>query len=375
MASSNSTDIPQLSDNDIKLVYDVNNEYLNQLVVLALMHGILFLGDVLRSLSDLRNRTIYLRIIGDLMEYIYLGTSKVLACAATRKFMLLMVMVLYVLATVYMGVLWSFTRYAFIDDGQTFWSIFVGLQSVTDRAVTFRLVGGITKCTSTVIADSSMIWRCWIVWGRRCWIILLPILCTISGTVFDAISVYHLVADTTEDESDSGSSAYAIRIDWTMLSLSFTLATTVLCTILIIYRIVTVADGKHGSGLPSYRGVVEVIVESAALYSASTIVYMAFVARNELTGAYANEVNTAIKGIAPTLIVGRVASGHARPDDTWKESVLSSLHFGAWSRAARNREATHTVTFENSVMDLENVNSSERPQTGAENELPIKELS
>ncbi|KAK0200702.1 hypothetical protein DFS33DRAFT_1070024 [Desarmillaria ectypa] len=306
--------------------------------------------------------------------------------------MVFMVVLLYVLATIYLAFQWSFTRYAFIDHGQTFWWIFVGLQSVTDRAVTFRLVGGITGCVSTVIADSSMIWRCWVVWGHRWWIILLPILCTISGTskidtrivftelihyllVFDVISIYHVVADTTQSQSDS--SPYADRIDWALLALSLTLATTLLCTLLIVYRIVTVAGGKHGAGLRSYRGVVEVIVESAALYSVSTVVFMAFVARNELTGAYPNVITASIKGIAPTLIVGRVASGHARPDDTWKESVMSSLHFGAWSRAPKNTqgETIRTVTFGNDL-DLENVRSLESPQTHDENKLPaVKEVS
>ncbi|SJL10881.1 uncharacterized protein ARMOST_14276 [Armillaria ostoyae] len=354
-SGSNSTDIPQLSDDDIKFVYAVNDSYLNELVIHALAHGIYTCVLVVTLWS--------------------ICTSNVLTRGATRKFMVFMVLLLYTLATIYLAFQWSFTQYAFIDHGQTFWCIFVGLQSVTDRAVTFRLVGGITGCASTVIADSSMIWRCWIVWGRRWWIIVLPVLCTISGTIFDAMSVYHVVADTSDDQSDSDSSPYADRIDWTMLSLSFTLATTLLCTLLIIYRIVTVAGGKHGAGLRSYRGVVEVIVESAALYSVSTVVYMAFVARDELTGAYPNVINASIKGIAPTLIVGRVASGHARPDDTWKESVMSSLHFGAWSRAARNtqEEAIHTVTFSD---DLEiNLSSSEKPKTGDANKLPaVKEV-
>ncbi len=37
---------------------------------------------------------------------------------------------------------------------------------------------------------------------------------------------------------------------------------------------------------------------------------------------------TSSQGIAPTLIVGRVAAGYARPDESWKESISSSLHFG-----------------------------------------------
>ncbi len=79
------------------------------------------------------------------------------------------------------------------------------------------------------------------------------------------------------------------------------------------------------------------------------------------------------QGIAPTLIVGRVASGHARPDDTWKESVLSSLHFGAWSRAARNtqEETTRTVTFRNDL-DLESRQTGDGNKLLAAKEVPLQ---
>ncbi len=41
-----------------------------------------------------------------------------------------------------------------------------------------------------------------------------------------------------------------------------------------------------------------------------------------------------MQGVAPTLLIGRVAAGHSRPDDSWKGSVISgSLHFGTRSGA------------------------------------------
>ncbi len=49
-----------------------------------------------------------------------------------------------------------------------------------------------------------------------------------------------------------------------------------------------------------------------------------------------------MQGIAPTLIVGRVASGHARPDDAWKGSVLSSLHFGTRNEARTQASTQHS---------------------------------
>ncbi len=69
------------------------------------------------------------------------------------------------------------------------------------------------------------------------------------------------------------------RINVTFLTLypAFILATTLWCTLLIIYRILTIAGVKHGAGgqLRLYHRCIEVLVESSALYSISLIVYLA----------------------------------------------------------------------------------------------------
>ncbi|PBK61404.1 hypothetical protein ARMSODRAFT_1025723 [Armillaria solidipes] len=112
---------------------------------------------------------------------------------------------------------------------------------------------------------------------------------------------------------------------------SFTLATTLWCTFLIIYRIVTIARaaGEAGDGLRAYRHVLEVLVESSALYSVFLILCTAFFARNSIILGYFDVLARIARGTAPTLLVGRVAAGHARPDDSWQGSVISgSLCFG-----------------------------------------------
>ncbi len=41
----------------------------------------------------------------------------------------------------------------------------------------------------------------------------------------------------------------------------------------------------------------------------------------------------------PTILVGRVAAGHARPDDSWSESTpRSSLRFGNQSRSQNDSQ-------------------------------------
>ncbi|KAK0435557.1 hypothetical protein EV421DRAFT_2039125 [Armillaria borealis] len=71
------------------------------------------------------------------------------------------------------------------------------------------------------------------------------------------------------------------------------------------------------------------LVESVSLYSTVLVVLLVFEVRNEVTGMYIEELALATRGIVPTILVGRVAAGHARPDDSWTESTVSSLQFTA----------------------------------------------
>lgn len=74
----------------------------------------------------------------------------------------------------------------------------------------------------------------------------------------------------------------------------------------------TVVRGR----LKTYRHVIEVFVESSALYLLCLIVYVAVFCYNTPASFYIDVVAGVAKGIAPTLLVGRVAAGHARPDDS-----------------------------------------------------------
>ncbi len=85
-----------------------------------------------------------------------------------------------------------------------------------------------------------------------------------------------------------------------MLYISFILATTLSCTILIIYRIVAVVGVRHGlAGRPGvFRHFIEVLVESSALYSISLILDLAFTIRNDFR-AYYLDVIASIAKVCP----------------------------------------------------------------------------
>ncbi|KAK0225226.1 hypothetical protein EDD85DRAFT_225622 [Armillaria nabsnona] len=247
------------------------------------------------------------------------------------------ILVLYVMTTISFVFGWSLVHYSFIGHGNNFWTVYQGLGS-TEAAVKSAIVVGITGCISTIVADSALVWRCWIVWGRRWIFALLPLIFMISGTAFKILQILVNIQALLVFSFQTCTALY----------ISFILATTLLCTLLIIYRILSIEWAKPHTNarqfsLGVYRNLIEIIVESAVIYSVILIVYMITLYRSYLNGTfmYFDCIGAIANGVAPTLLVGRVASGHARPDDSWQGSMISSLHFGSANTRHNAQMNTH----------------------------------
>ncbi|PBK90511.1 hypothetical protein ARMGADRAFT_1082759 [Armillaria gallica] len=111
-----------------------------------------------------------------------------------------------------------------------------------------------------------------------------------------------------------------IGVHRAVLYSSSILAALLWCTIFIVYRILRV-DGI-AAGMRVYHRLVEMLVESAALHSAVIVVLEV---RSEAAEIYMKEFAIAMRGIVPTILVGRIATGHARLDDSWSKSTATSL--------------------------------------------------
>lgn len=325
------TDIPDLSDDDKAIVFHVLDVALNRTILFAFLQGI-YTGMVAFTLSKIFSR----------------GRS------VSTNAMALVITVLCILTAINFAFYWSYTVYSFIHQGQNFWTVFMSFSSPTDMAVFISDCTGIVACITTVVADSSLIWRCWIVWGRRWIIILLPLVFLILGIAFKILQIRITVILRTVPAIN-----YATC---TTIYLSFILATTLLCTLLIVYRILSIEwansklAGTRTYSLGAYRNVIEVMVESAALYSAVLIVYIIIIFQDLTVIKYVDAIGEFIRGVAPTLLVGRVASGHSRPDDSWNGSAISSLRFGTDRRTQTGTEMSteeDTLRSDDFVHDVE----------------------
>ncbi|KAK0196241.1 hypothetical protein F5146DRAFT_320436 [Armillaria mellea] len=146
-------------------------------------------------------------------------------------------------------------------------------------------------------------------------------------------------------------------VHWGILYTSLILATLLWCTILIVYRILRV--GGLTAGMRVHHKLVEMLVESTSFYSAVIVILLVFEVRNEVAGVYIEEFAIATRGMVPTILVGRIAAGHARPDDSWSEnSSTSSLRFrnpsGSESDSLEMSAGYESDTSPRIRLDLEN---------------------
>ncbi|KAK0195073.1 hypothetical protein F5146DRAFT_270948 [Armillaria mellea] len=204
--------------------------------------------------------------------------------------------------------------------------------------MTARVGMTVTSCIGTIFADATLIWRCYVLWGRR-WTTAVPpgilLVCTIAFKIKETQAKLH-------DEF--------AHTPWLMIYVSFAMATALWCTVLISYRLLTSPREKDGSenGPSLYHRTVELFVESAILYSVGLILYVVFVARTEWTHYYLEPVAEITGAVAPTLLLGRILTGFARPYDSWKGSVPATKE-KPQAPPTQISSATRTVLFTDEV--------------------------
>ncbi|KAK0488144.1 hypothetical protein EDD18DRAFT_644796 [Armillaria luteobubalina] len=305
------TSAPELTDSQIKDIFVNRDIQLNRVILAALLYGI-YTGIVAVTLWAVASRN-------PDQDY------------RRPHFLVFIILLLYIMAIFDIYYEWAGDVLHFITKGTNFWD---GYNSAL--APPIQLTSDISAILSTNLADATLIWRCWIVWDRSWRVVLVPIACTIMATVSRGIVTYYTTfAPIT---SIPPQAIYLENIvNWAVLYSSVILATLLWCTIFIVYRILRVGGAAAMKGV--YRRVIEMLVESALLYSAVIVVLLVFEVRNQGAAAYVEELAIAMRSIAPTILVGRVAAGHARPDDSWSQSTTSSsFRFRSISSLQNDRE-------------------------------------
>ncbi|KAK0460267.1 uncharacterized protein EV420DRAFT_1763158 [Desarmillaria tabescens] len=263
---------------------------LNTMILQALLHGL------------------YTGIIAVTLWTILFGPKQL-----RSTFLRTIIVMLYIFLTILFGSDWAFRHRAFIEHGNNYYSVFSALVDPCPWWRAYILIGGLSGGISSVLVDVTIIWRCWVLWDRQWRIVSLPILCTMAGTVMKTMQVLSVFRTSTDDVNDVR--GFVEKIDWSLSYILMTLATTLTCMLLIVYRV-----ARQASGMSASRKIVKMLIESSAIYSLSLIVYLALVSKNLESVFYADLIAAYIKAIAPTLLVGRI-SAHANASSRRQQMV------------------------------------------------------
>jgi len=156
-----------------------------------------------------------------------------------------------------------------------------------------------------VLADGLFVWRCYIVWNKNWFIIGLPII-MILGEMASAAGLCWAFWNA-QTRHVAFESALA---PWITATFSMTLATNVVCTGLIVYRIwrsqrQVEPACKNSTFLP----VMVMIIESGAIYSAALISVVVTYSAGHSAQYVLLDFLPSLIGVVFTLIVVRVGLG------------------------------------------------------------------
>jgi hypothetical protein len=201
------------------------------------------------------------------------------------------------------------------------------------------LAANATGCIAVLIADTLLVWRCYVLW-RRNKILLAFFTLLLLGEV--ALIPILLVLN-----ANLGPGKVSIICLFFFLSIGI----TVLATGLIMYRIADVSKRSRGE-ITKYQYAMEVLVESGVMYSVTLLIsgVLLAVRGNDFThytlvqaSSYWGGILTPVTGIAPTLITMRIVSGTARDETTWTQPV-SGMVFNHTPRGHTGQSSTFNAS-------------------------------
>ncbi|KAJ8502153.1 hypothetical protein ONZ51_g158 [Trametes cubensis] len=159
---------------------------------------------------------------------------------------------------------------------------------------------------TTLLADSFFSYRLYIVWNRTWWIVIVPALLVLS-TAVTGIGVCVEIGLTKP-----GNPIFASNLQpWIRTFFALSLTTNLFATVLIIGRIMwanrRVREYRaNGAMVGSHWNVVEIVIQSAAVYSAALIAMLGTYLANSNAQYVCLDIIQPLIGIVFTLIIIRV---------------------------------------------------------------------
>ncbi|KAJ7199656.1 hypothetical protein GGX14DRAFT_172500 [Mycena pura] len=185
-------------------------------------------------------------------------------------------------------------------------------------AETHLLVGAdVTFCLADFLSQVVLIYRCYLVWARNIWVVILPLLIAFAS-VACSMAVIGLVVAT----SPTAPQAPADIVPFGDAAFSMSVILNLITSSLIVGRIWWVVRNNHQHGVThgktAIQRAIEVMIESGLLLLATQVVFVVLFGIAHPAQAVVEPLATQIYVTAPMLIIVRVGmgAGYERTMDT-----------------------------------------------------------
>ncbi|TBU28256.1 hypothetical protein BD311DRAFT_758701 [Dichomitus squalens] len=163
-----------------------------------------------------------------------------------------------------------------------------------------------------LVGDSFVNYRCWVVWGKTLWVIILPVILSLISAVSGSYTMWAY--------SNLPNQTVLSEATWLKAFFSLSLVANAIATSLLAFRIWYVdrqmarvtAERAQGSSLTP---IVRIILESGMINAAYLFVYVMTLNFGSQGLEIMSEMATPLTGIIFSIVILRV--GHQRHDDNY----------------------------------------------------------
>ncbi|PPQ97710.1 hypothetical protein CVT26_001899 [Gymnopilus dilepis] len=295
--------------------------------------------------TNLNANILYTFLMG-IYTAVYFGTLYLYMTrkAHRRGVIIAIISSLYVLSVAQLACQWWLLVWQFVQNGTTQDSVFNSLFDPPNWIITATPV---FMYLVIILADLLLVWRCFHVWSSSLRVIALPIALLLSEIGKSADKIYRKITEAVLSPEKVNSARQSHIINSLLSATLFTsTSTSIITTLLIMYRIHSVTQMNVSSGR-QFRHILDIVVQSSALYSFSLLVYGIDTAVPSSASALDTRVFAlttwgtvlvlTISGMAPIIMVARVALLEHRKDQPSTLPHLSNLRF-------EGQSSTNTIT-------------------------------
>jgi len=185
-------------------------------------------------------------------------------------------------------------------------------------------------------ADGLVLWRFSLFYGYNRWIVFLPAL-IFMGSITSSIVLIISIFESTNTFWAARSVEFGIAYWSCSIGLNIILTTAITLKIFFLRKRIGRSLGSQGSD--RYTSIAAMMIESAALYGVWSLVFIICYARNTPFQNILLPPLGQVQGIAPMLILFRVAQGRA-----WSSSTAHATSTGVGYQSSRGIPLTTAST-------------------------------